>query len=182
MLDRWKMTNTSPGSFGILSFFILFALGSGSTTIIPSYKGSMRVPIDLITSDGIKLPQGIYELEVKSEHKDHTLVFSQAGQTKAKVASIPADDADATSAHLPLVGTHYLRSTADPLLTAQERQHSKTGRAQYEEEDRDWKAALRTYRSSDKRAIFFIFQSRRKTGQWTRVNFKLCIPASHADR
>jgi len=180
------LTFETMKSVGLSAFFLLFALGQSTTTSVPSYKGSMRLPLDLVTSDGIQLSQGLYDLEVKPESTDYILIFSRAGQTKARVHSIPADDPAAASAHLPVVGTHYLRSTADPLLTAQERQSSKTGRSQYEEEDRDWKAALRTYKSSDGRTVFFVFQSRGASRQWRRVNFRLTVwretTASQGDR
>jgi hypothetical protein len=119
------------------------------------------------------LPKGVYELEVIPQGQSSRLRFSLQGQTKAAVVSLPANDSDAASARLPLVGAHYLRSTAKHLETAQERQHSKTGRAQYEEEDRDWDAVLRVYKSSDNRRIYFVFQSRGKSRKWSRSTFEL---------
>src|SRR5437867_3463794 len=75
-------------------------------------------------------------------------------------------------ATFPLVGTHYLRSSAEPLQTAQERQFSKTGLPQYAEETRDWKAAIRIYKSLNG-SILFVFQLRGEGGAYRRVDFKL---------
>jgi hypothetical protein len=67
-----------------------------------------------------------------------------------------------------------MRSSAEPLKTAQERQFSKTGLPQYAEEERDWKATIRVYRSSSEPgAVFFIFQVRDASGKVTRADFKL---------
>ena len=138
----------------------------------PSYKGVMRIPIDLITTDGIPLEKGQYELEVKFETAGYVLSFSSGSHVKALVRPVPGSDAVLTSALIPIVGTHYLRPSTEPLLTGEERRFSKTGRAQYEEETRPWKAALRVYKTSGD-AVFFVFQSRGPGRQWNRLCFKL---------
>jgi hypothetical protein len=84
---------------------------------------------------------------------------------------------------IPLVGTHYVRSSAEPLKTAQERQFSKTGLPQYAEQERDWKATIRVYKNSKEPAeVFFIFQVRDAGSQPIRVEFKLRTEALDGKR
>jgi hypothetical protein len=75
-----------------------------------------------------------------------------------------------------VVGTHYLRPSTDPIPTGEERRFSKTGKAQYEEETRDWKATLRVYKNAAN-AIFFVFQRRESSHHWSHVVFKLSEPS-----
>jgi hypothetical protein len=137
----------------------------------PSYKGLMRIPIDLVTDDGVRLEKGQYELEVKLE-KDYVLCFSSAGHVKAVVKRLLDSDPTLASASIPVVGTHYLRPSTEPLLTGEERRFSKTGKTQYEEETRDWKATLRVYKNSAG-SVLFLFESKGSRRQWDHVNFKL---------
>src|SRR5437762_2255199 len=75
----------------------------------------------------------------------------------------------------PLTGVLFLRSTADPLPTEEERHNSKTGRPQYEEQARDWKTTLRVYGAArpEAREVRFLFQERQPRGRWSRVRFTL---------
>jgi hypothetical protein len=141
----------------------------------PSYKGLVRIPIDLITADGVRLERGQYELEVRPDVATYSLTFSSGGHVKAVVKPVPQSDTALASASIPIVGTHYLRASTEPVLTGEERRFSKTGRAQYEEETRDWKATLRVYRSQGN-AVSFVFQSRGSHRHWDRLNFKLAQP------
>ena len=146
----------------------------------PSYKGLMRLPIDLYTADGIRLEKGRYELEVRRDRGHPELVFLVNGKVNAIAnGRVPQGDPFQLPATRPLVGTHYLRSSAEPVRTAQERQYSKTGRAQYEEESRDWKASLRVYRAPDSSDVFFVFWERQRSGRWTRVDFGLSSMATN---
>jgi hypothetical protein len=135
----------------------------------------MRIPIDLITPEGVLLEKGQYELEVKPEAAGYVLSFSSGGHLKAVVKPVPQSDAALASASIPIVGTHYLRSSTEPLLTGEERRFSKTGRTQYEEESRDWKATLRVYKAASD-TVFFVFQSKGSHRQWDHVGFKLSQP------
>jgi hypothetical protein len=106
------------------------------------------------------LEKGQYELEVKPEASGNVLSFSFGGQVKAVVKPVADSDPIISSpASIPVVGTHYLRPSTEPLLTGEERRFSKTGRAQYEEETRQWKATMRVYKSPDN-SVFFLFQSK----------------------
>ena len=110
--------------------------------------------------DGVRLEKGQYELEVKPEASGNVLSFSFGGQVKAVVKPVADSDPIISSpASIPVVGTHYLRPSTEPLLTGEERRFSKTGRAQYEEETRQWKATMRVYKSPDN-SVFFLFQSK----------------------
>jgi hypothetical protein len=139
---------------------------------IASYKGLMRIPVDLITADGIRLEKGLFELEVKFEAAGYVLSFSSGGHVKAVVKPVPQSDAVPASASIPIVGTHYLRPSTEPLLTGEERRFSKTGRTQYEEETRDWRATVRVYKAPPD-TVFFVFQSKGSHRQWNHVSFKL---------
>jgi hypothetical protein len=141
----------------------------------PSYKCLMRTPADLVTAEGVRLEKGQYELEIKPEVAgSYLLSFSSDGHVKAVVKSVRRSDAALSSAVIPVTGTHYLRTSDEPLLTGEERRFSKTGRAQYEEESRDWKATLRVYKAPPD-AVFFVLQVRGIHRQWTHVGFQLIL-------
>jgi hypothetical protein len=139
------------------------------------YTGTMAVPIDLFTQDGTRIEKRKHELEVALDGDRWTLSFLLEDKDRITVkGSTPVGDPFNLPAVVPLVGTHYLRSSAEPLKTAQERQFSKTGLPQYAEQERDWKATLRVYRSSGESGeVFFVFQVRNADGQLVRADFKL---------
>jgi len=139
------------------------------------YTGSMTSPIDLFTQDGAKLEKRKYDVEVTSDGTLWTLSFLQEGKDPVSMkGKLAAGDFFHLPGMMPLLGTHYMRSSAEPLKTAQERQFSKTGLPQYAEQERDWKATLRVYKSfSEPSNVFFIFQVRNADGQRARADFKL---------
>ena len=139
------------------------------------YTGSMTSPIDLFTQEGAKIEKRKYDVTVTSDGTLWTLSFLQEGKGPVSVqGKLAAGDLFSLPGMMPLVGTHYMRSSAEPLKTAQERQFSKTGLPQYAEQERDWKATIRVYKNSKEPAeIFFIFQVRNAGSQPTRADFKL---------
>jgi hypothetical protein len=139
------------------------------------YSGSMTSPIDLFTQEGAKIEKRKYDVEVTSDGILWTLSFLQEGKGPVSVkGKLAAGDLFSLPAMIPLLGTHYMRSSTVPLKTAQERQFSTTGLPQYAEQERDWKATLRVYRSfSEPVEVFFIFQVRNADGQLTRADFRL---------
>ena len=143
------------------------------------YLGTMTIPIDLFTQEGARIEKRKYEIEVRSDGSHWILSFLREGQNAVVVrGSVPVGDPFNLPAVVPLVGTHYLRSSAEPLKTAQERQFSKTGLPQYAEQERDWKATVRVYKNSvESGDVFFIVQVRNGAGQPIRADFKL---RSHA--
>jgi len=148
------------------------------------YTGSMTSPIDLFTQEGAKIEKRKYDVTVTSDGTLWTLSFLQEGKGPVSVqGKLAAGDLFTLPAMIPLVGTHYMRSSAEPLKTAQERQFSKTGLPQYAEQERDWKATIRVYKNSKEPAeIFFIFQVRNAGSEPTRADFKLRSEALDAKR
>jgi len=134
----------------------------------------MTLPVDLYTADGIRIEKGEYQLVVELPNEGGSLAFLVDDKVKAQVSGqTPRGDPALMPAPIPLMGALYLRSSADPMPTAQDRQFSKTGRTQYEEETRDWKAVLRSYRVAGGADVYFVFQVREPRGKWKRVDFRL---------
>jgi hypothetical protein len=161
-----------PGSPGI------------AATAIEGYSGAMTLPIDLFTQGGTKLEKGKYQIEIASDGTHWTLSFISEGKERVVVkGNVAAGDLFNVPGTLPLVGTHYMRSSAEPLKTAQERQFSKTGLPQYAEQERDWKATIRVYKNSKELAeVFFIFQVKNAGSQPTQADFKLRTEALDGNR
>ena len=164
--------------FGSARHILLFALLTLClcAQATPSYRGLMRLPASLYTADGVLLEPGEYAIEVRNEKGRYTLEFLSGRRLKAHVdGELSSDDSISLSTYIPLVGTHYMRSSAEPIATAQERQFSKTGQAQYEEEKRDWKAAMRVYKSPEDQQALFIYQERVGRGNWRTVKFQMSL-------
>src|SRR5712691_3796253 len=151
----------------LLSFLwavCLFAQAPSSPKVL------MRLPVDLYTADGIRLEKGQYEIEVRREKGQYQLAFISRGKAKALVSGRPsAQDAIASSATIPLVGTHYLGSQGEQAMKAGNRPYSKTGRSQYEEQERDWKDTLRAYKTADDSEALFVLQERQEQWEWNRI-------------
>jgi hypothetical protein len=144
----------------------------------------MTLPIDLFTEAGATIEKRKYEIEITPDGTVWALSFLKDNKERVVVkGKLAVGDAFNLPAMMPLVGTHYLRSSAEPLKTAQERQFSKTGLPQYAEQERDWKATLRVYRSLNESAeVLFLFQVRGADGQLKRVDFKLRAEAQDGKR
>jgi len=170
-----------PSRFQALSGLVLaimFLVGASRAIAVTGaerYAGVMTLPIDLFTQEGIKIEKRKYEIEVTSYGTHWTLSFLTEGKDRVVVkGNVAVGDPFILPAMIPLVGTHHMRSSSEPLRTAQERQFSKTGLPQYAEQERDWKATIRVYRSSSEPGeVFFVFQVRDASGKVTRANFKL---------
>ena len=157
-----------------LLFIVCLASALVSAQPSISYKASITLPVDLYTADGIKIEKGEYQVRVELPNEGGSLAFLADDKVKAQVkGQAPQGDLAVMPAPIPLMGALYLRSSVDPMPTAQERQFSKTGRTQYEEETRDWKAVLRSYRTRDVTDVYFVFQVREAQGKWKRVDFRL---------
>jgi hypothetical protein len=156
---------------GLLACF-LFGLHSLSTAA-ESYKGSIILPIDLYTPKGVPVPKGKHEIEIRVDKDRYFLAFHSDGKADTVITGQQIQgDLFNLPATIPIVGTHYLRSSADPIQTAQERQFSKTGLPQYAEETREWKATVRVYKASSG-SVFMVFQIRDGSGKGKRVDFEL---------
>lgn len=159
--------------FTLVFCFAFNLIGLGATAT--SYKGSITFPFDLYTLEGARIPKGKHTVEIGVEKKQYLLSLYSEGKMAAVIrgAQVPGG-LFTLPATVPIVGTHYLRSSADPLQTAQERQFSKTGLPQYAEETRDWKATLRVYKTSTG-SVFAIFQVLEEGGKCRRVDFELSL-------
>lgn len=141
----------------------------------PVYRGPIVLPEAFVTPEG-RLEIGRYEMEVTGVGGNYVLTFLQGQRKKLSVTGRPRrPDEEAPKGRVPLVGAHFLRSSEDPLPTGQERQFSKTGAAQYEEEKRDWKAVMRVYKSGDGNDAWFVLKERRDAGAWNTVEFQLAL-------
>ena len=138
-----------------------------------TYVTEMRLPQDLYTGDGIRLGKGAFDLEVRRENEHYSLVFLKDQEIVA-IVNGRETAAGPTERVIPVVGTHYLRSTAIPLGTAEERQLSKTGRPQYQDDDREWDTSLRVFRGSDDE-VHFVFQRKKDWDHWEGTVFKLFL-------
>ena len=155
--------------------FPILLLGLARLNAEPeAYLTEIRLPLDLYTGDGILLRKGGFDLEVRREKEHYSLVFLQDEEILAVVNGQETAQ-EAARTLLPVMGTHYLRSTAIPLGTAEERQLSETGRPQYQDDDRDWESSLRVYRGSDHDEVHFIFQKRKNWADWEPTVFKLFL-------
>ena len=173
----WQLCRNS----GALPTLIL-TLGLVQATVTAEvYVTEIRLDRDLYTEDGRRLDRGGFDLEVRREQNGCSLVFLK---DEAVVATVAGEEGAETEADrvIPLVGTLYLRSTAVPLGTAEERQLSKTGRPQYQDQAQNWENTLRAFRGSEDAEVHFLFQRRRNWGDWEQVRFKLFLEDPDAGR
>ena len=152
------------------------------TAILPgqtaaSYVTQLRLPGDLYTAKGVVLQKGNYDLQLRIENGLYSLAFLHGERLVAAVTGHPHEKEGAENWFVPVLGTLFLRSTADPIGTDEERHYSETGQAQYEYEKRNWKATLRAYRSVRPAAkgIRFVFQEIGDDGEQTRTDFILFL-------
>ena len=157
----------------LLTPILMLGLGVATATA-EVYVSEIRLDRNLYTLDGKRLDRGGFDLEVRREEESCSLVFLKGEEVVATVAGQEGAESE-TDRFIPLVGTLYLRSTAVPLGTAEERQLSKTGRPQYQDQEQNWENTLRAYRGSEDSEVYFLFQRRRDWGDWEQVCFKLFL-------
>jgi hypothetical protein len=152
---------------------IAFAQVSHAPVAQPSYSGKLRLPVRIATG-GLELTPGAYDVHVRPAESTFILELASGGKVKLTLRPV-ARDGEAAIGQDPvlLTPTQYLRSSAEPVLTAEERHFSKSGRAQYEEEARDWKATLRCYKNPDEGSVFLVFEEKQTDGRWRRVTFRM---------
>lgn len=176
-LERLKAQGHS-GFFSLVLFVLVCYSQIAHGTAAPAtehYSGIMILPIDLFTEQGTKIEKGKYAVEISTTESRWTLSFLSESKSRVEVkGKTVTGDPFVLPATIPLLGTHYLHASSETLKTAQERQFSKTGLPQYAEQERNWRATIRVYRSStESDGVFFIFQVRDDPGHMTRVDFKL---------
>ena len=121
---------------------MIFPLGAPAQEAPPTYKGSVRLPLELQTRQGQRLEKGKVDLEVRLEQKAW-LLFSQGEQALARVEGrVLEGEAQDLPGAVPLVGTIFLQSSAVPLRSDFDRRYSQTGKPQYREESYDWRGTL----------------------------------------
>ena len=153
----------------------ILILGFGvATAVAEVYVTEIRLDRNLYTENGQRLDRGGFDLEVRREEEGCSLVFLRGEEVVATVAGQEGAETE-TDRVLPLVGTLYLRSTAIPMRTAEERQLSKTGRPQYQDQEQNWENTLRAYRGSEDAEVQFLFQRRKDWGDWEQVRFRLFL-------
>ena len=142
-----------------------------------SYVTQLHLPGDLYTAEGTMLNKGNYDLRLRNENGNYSLAFLKEDKPVAVVSGHPYDEETAENWVVPVLGTFFLRSTAIPIGTDEERHYSETGQAQYEYEKRDWKATLRAYRSvrPGEKGVRFVFRKIGDDGEQTRNVFVLFL-------
>lgn len=152
------------------------ATPASSPKPVPSFSGPIRLPVDLYTAGGTHLEKGVYDVEVKVENGQYSLIFRQDDKTQGTIqGEILKDDASDDQLTMPLIGTQFLRSSDDPVGSEAQRHFSKSGLPQYQEESRDWKAALRAYNTQDQKDVRWLFEARQPAGKWLHVQFDLYL-------
>ncbi len=161
---------------------VLLLLASLLTSILPgqeaaSYVTRLHLPRKLYTAKGAVLEKGNYDLQLRLENGQSSLAFLKEERPVAVVAGRPCDEQTTENWVVPVLGTLFLRSRADPIGTDEERHYSETGQAQYEYEKRNWKATLRAYRSvrPGEREVRFVFQENGDCAVQTRKMFVLFL-------
>lgn len=167
--------------------FLLAFLGSAQllAEALPTYKGQIRLPVDLYTREGTRIGKGGVDVEVREEKGLRVLILiSKALGITVSVAASPANEESEPSVDVPIVGTVLLRSSSEPTGTEEERQYTKTGRPQYQDQNRDWKRTLRVYRSEDSKSteVYFILEERPHGPELSQTRFKLFLRGEVVDR
>lgn len=142
------------------------------------YVSEIRLPVPLWTGKGAALDETEYDLELRAEGEQYCLAFVAKKEDRGVVCSSPGNEQSAEAGPtVPLVGTTFLRATADPLPPEVDRQYSKTGRAIYEEWNRDWKATLRAFRfpAPGDPEVRFVLSERGKDRSWRHTEFTLFL-------
>lgn len=159
----------------ILLLLWLFPLAVAAQEAPPTYRGSLRLPLELQTRQGQRLAKGNVDLEVRLEQKTW-LLFSQGEQALARVeGKVLEGDAQDLPGAVPLLGTVFLQSSAVPLRSDFDRRYSKTGKPQYREESYDWRGTLRVHRplNPQSREVYFVFHERGRDETHRRIRFTL---------
>ena len=159
----------------VILLLLIFPLCTAAQEAPPSYKGSLRLPLELQTRQGQRLEKGKVDLEVRLEQKAW-LLFSQGEQALARVEGrVLEGEAQDLPGAVPLVGTIFLQSSAVPLRSDFDRRYSQTGKPQYREESYDWRGTLRVHRSqsAQNREVYFIFHERGQDEKHRRIQFTL---------
>ena len=174
-MKRMRLLIFRLASVGLFAGCLWAAAESGGTNAEPAFENVIRLPRDLYTRDGQLLQQGSYRVRVQFDHGRPELVFESSNEGKTVIEGKQTSRVLEDVPSIPIAGTMFLRSTDDPVGTDAERHHSKSGHPQYQETERDWKAALRMYRHADtkKKEVLLLFQRRLSGARWETTEFRL---------
>ncbi len=153
-----------------------------AAAIPDSFQATIRVPVTLMTLEGTRIEPGRQEVAIRFHEHRWWLEFSENGQLKLRLEALPAGiGAAKANAVVPVIGTQYLRPSDEPIGTDEERHFSQTGKAQYEEEGRAWRATLRMYRTSSPngRELYVVFSYAEPGSTAVRQEFKLFIDSGN---
>ena len=172
------MRNKNAGT--LLTAILMLGFGV-ATANAETYVTEIRLDRNLYTEVGKRMDPGGFDLEVRRTEDGCSLVFLKGEEVVATVAGQEGSETE-TDRAIPLVGTLYLRSTAVPIGTAEERQLSKTGRPQYQDQVQNWEHTLRAFRGTADAEVHFLFQRRKNWGEWEQVRFRLYLEDPGAGR
>jgi len=147
----------------------------GNETGAPAFENVIRLPQDLYTQDGRLLEQGMHRVRAQFDGEKPTLVFESSDLEKTTIEGKPTERIRQGAPNVPIAGTMFLRSTDNPVGTDAERHHSETGHPQYQETERNWKAALRMYRHADaqKKDVLLLFQRLLPGAHWESIEYRV---------
>ena len=173
-------------TYSALTVFLLLYSRPLYAQMLTSYRGELELPAPLYTGDGIRLDEGKFQVEVRSEKASHFLVFLRNGEAVAVVngQSTATVDKVGKDPEMPFIGTVYLYPAKTPARESQNVKKRDPGKAEKQNfqftehlRSRPWKAALRAYGHSEPKSneIHFVFQKETQPGEWSRTDFKLFL-------
>lgn len=169
----------SMGLISILSvMFTLLLLGKDYPAEIQTYHGEIRLPVDLLTSNGVLVKSGKFDVQILLQPGEFSLLFLEGKKIIAKIPEhkLPnAENLNNTHQTLPLVGTLLLTSSK-----SLEKQNVEDKKQDPYIPKFDWRATLRAYRSAtfDNSEIIFNLQHRDDSGKLSKINFKMYLKNS----
>ena len=177
-MDQWQFKK-SMGLISILSvMFTLLLLGKGYSTEVQTYNGEIRLPIDLLTSNGTLVKSGKFNVQIRLKPEKFSLLFLKGENVIAKVPGYKLSNAEnLNNAHqtIPLIGTLLLTSSK-----SLEEQNIEDEKQDPYIPKFDWRATLRAYRAItfDNSEIILNLQYRNDSGKLSKVNFKMFLRQS----
>lgn len=177
-MDQWQFKK-SMGLTSILSvMFTLLLLGKGYSTEVQTYNGEIRLPIDLLTSNGTLVKSGKFDVQIWLKPENCSLLFLEGENVIAKVPGHKLSNAENlkdTYQTIPLIGTLLLTS-----LKSLEKQNIEDEKQDPYIPKFDWTATLRVFRAatSDNSEIILNFQYRDDSGKLSKINFKMYLKNS----
>jgi len=174
-MDQWQVKKTMGLTSILLVMFTLLLLGKGYSTEVQTYNGEIRLPIDLLTSNGTLVKSGKFDVQIWLKPEKISLFFLEGENVIAKVPGYKLSNAEnLNNAHqtIPLIGTLLLTSSK-----SLEEQNIEDEKQDPYIPKFDWRATLRAYRAitSDNSEIILNLQYRDESGKSSKINFKMYL-------